>query len=90
MCWSSASGDPADSDGLIEVEAGGTGFTHIKRVEPESGKLIAEDYHFCKLARGRGFSVYAAPRVRLSRAGTYVFERRFDPDWLKLSDGGGN
>jgi hypothetical protein len=36
MCWSSAGDDSADSDGLIEIEAGGTGFTYITGVEPES------------------------------------------------------
>jgi len=56
-------------------------------IEPESGKLITEDYHFCRLARRHGFKVYAAPWVRLSHAGTYTFERRFDPTWLKKIDG---
>ncbi|MGB6764747.1 hypothetical protein [Mycobacterium sp.] len=113
---SSAGGFGADSDGLFEIEAGGTGFMLIKRgvfdtlsevvseyapdrkvikefyattIEPGSGRLITEDYHFCRLARSHGFKVYAAPWVRLSHAGTYVFERCFDPDWLKLSDGSG-
>jgi hypothetical protein len=54
--------------------------------EPESGRLITEDYHFCKLARSHGYKIYAAPWVRLSHAGTYVFERQFDVNWLKLSD----
>jgi hypothetical protein len=55
--------------------------------EPESGRLITEDYHFCALARSHGFKIYAAPWVRLAHAGTYVFERRFDPKWLNVSDG---
>ena len=55
-------------------------------IEPETGKLITEDYHFCRLARSRGFKIYAAPWVRLSHAGTYVFDRRFDPNWLKIND----
>lgn len=102
-----------DSDGLFEIDAGGTGFMLIKRgvfdalsdqvseyvldqrlikefyatsIETGSGKLITEDYHFCRLARMHGFKIYAAPWVRLSHAGTYVFERRFDPNLLKLSD----
>jgi hypothetical protein len=106
----------ADPDGLLEIEAGGTGFMLIKRgvfdtlsevvpeyapernvikefyattIDPESGRLITEDYHFCSLARSRGFMIYAAPWVRLFRAGTYVFERRFDLNWLKSSDGSG-
>ncbi len=76
---SSAGGFGADSDGLFEIEAGGTGFMLIKRgvfdtlsevvlrictrakssqrvlrhdsIEPGSGRLITEDYHFCMLAR---------------------------------------
>lgn len=111
---SSATGASADSDGLFEIEAGGTGFMLIKRgvfealsgvvpeytidenvmkefyataIESESGGLITEDYHFCRLARNQGFKVYAAPWVRLSHAGTYVFDRRFDMNWLNLSAG---
>lgn len=55
--------------------------------DPESGRLITEDYHFCSLARSRGFKIYAAPWVHLGHAGTYVFDRRFDVKWLKSSDG---
>ena len=55
--------------------------------DPESGRLITEDYHFCGLARSHGFKIYAAPWVRLGHAGTYVFDRRFDLNWLNLSDG---
>ena len=52
-----------------------------------SGRLITEDYHFCLLARSHGFKIYAAPWVRLGHAGTYVFDRRFDVNWLNLSEG---
>jgi hypothetical protein len=114
----SGGGEDADSDGLFEIEAGGTGFMLIKRgvfdalsddasaylsdylpdrkvikefystaIEPGSGRLIAEDYHFCRQARSHGFKIYAAPWARLSHAGTYVFDRRFDPNWLNLRDG---
>jgi hypothetical protein len=48
-------------------------------IEPESGRLVTEDYQFCRLARRRGFKIYTAPWVRLAHAGTYIFERRFDP-----------
>jgi len=59
-------------------------------IDPESGRLITEDYHFCRLARSSGFKIYAALWARLFHAGTYVFERRFDLDWLiKLSEGSG-
>jgi hypothetical protein len=110
----SAGGFAADSDGLLEIAAGGTGFMLIKRgvfdtlsevvpeyapdrtsikeyyattTDPESGRLITEDYHFCGLARSHGFKIYAAPWVRLGHAGTYVFDRRFDLNWLNSSDG---
>lgn len=55
--------------------------------DPESGRLITEDYHFCGLARSHGFKIYAAPWARLGHAGTYVFDHRFDVDWLVRSDG---
>jgi hypothetical protein len=55
-------------------------------IEPESGRLVTEDYQFCRLARSRGFKIYVAPWVRLAHAGTYIFERRFDPNWLKLNE----
>jgi hypothetical protein len=55
--------------------------------DPESGRLISEDYHFCMLARSHGFKIYAAPWVRLGHAGTYVFDRRFDVNWLNSSGG---
>jgi hypothetical protein len=58
-------------------------------IEPGTGRLIAEDFHFCRQARNRGFKIYAAPWVRLSHAGAYVFDRRFDPGWLKLTDESG-
>jgi hypothetical protein len=55
-------------------------------IEPESGRLIAEDYNFCRQARNHGFKIYAAPWVHLRHAGTYVFDRRFDPGWLKPNE----
>jgi len=114
---SSAAGEDADSDGLFEIAAAGTGFMLIKRgvfdalsehvsnyvprqevikefyataIEPGTGNLVTEDYHFCRQARRHGFKVYAAPWVRLSHAGTYVFERDFDLDSIKLVEGFGN
>ncbi|OBK36222.1 hypothetical protein A5658_06240 [Mycobacterium sp. 1245111.1] len=43
-------------------------------IDPDSGNsLLSEDYHFCKLARDRGFKIYAAPWVRLNHTGTYIF-----------------
>lgn len=46
-------------------------------IDPDSGNsLLSEDYHFCKLARDRGFKIYAAPWVRLTHTGTYIFGNR--------------
>jgi hypothetical protein len=43
-------------------------------IDPDSGNsLLSEDYHFCRLARNRGFKIYAAPWVRLNHTGTYIF-----------------
>src|SRR3984885_11401882 len=113
----SAGEEEVDSDGLFEIEGGGTGFMLIKRgvfdalsedaadylsdflpdrkaikefysteIEPGSGRLVAEDFHFCRQARNHGFKIYAAPWVHLKHAGTYVFDRRFDPGWLKPNE----
>lgn len=43
-------------------------------IDPEANnRLLSEDYHFCKLARKNGFKIHAAPWVKLSHTGTYVF-----------------
>jgi hypothetical protein len=39
----------------------------------ESGQLLSEDYHFCKLWRNLGGKIYLAPYVRVTHAGTYWF-----------------
>jgi hypothetical protein len=43
-------------------------------IEHATGRLLSEDYHFCKLWRDHGGTVHAAPWVRLGHVGTYVFE----------------
>jgi hypothetical protein len=42
-------------------------------IEPESNRLLSEDYHFCKIAREAGFKVYAAPWAQFGHTGTYTF-----------------
>ena len=43
-------------------------------IDPESGnRLLSEDYHFCKIARKAGFTIWAAPWVTLEHHGTYCF-----------------
>ena len=36
-------------------------------------RLLSEDYHFCKIARDNGFTVWAAPWAELSHCGSYIF-----------------
>ena len=43
-------------------------------IEPETNRLLSEDYHFCRLWRQAGGKVYAAPWAQLSHIGTYAFE----------------
>ena len=43
-------------------------------IDPDSGnRLLSEDYHFCKIAREQGFTVWAAPWAHLSHCGSYIF-----------------
>lgn len=44
------------------------------QIEPETRKLLSEDYDFCRKWRGVGGKIYAAPWVRLSHFGTYRYE----------------
>jgi hypothetical protein len=43
-------------------------------IDQETHKLLSEDYHFCKLARSKGLTIYAAPWVQLGHFGPYLFE----------------
>jgi hypothetical protein len=43
-------------------------------IEPETNRLLSEDYHFCRIWRMNGGKVYAAPWAQLSHIGTYAFE----------------
>lgn len=36
-------------------------------------RLLSEDYHFCKIAREQGFTVWAAPWASLEHCGSYIF-----------------
>jgi len=48
-------------------------------IDPDTGVLLSEDYHFCRLARVNGISVWAAPWVQLAHVGNFVFEGWFTP-----------
>ena len=45
-------------------------------IEPETERLLSEDYHFCRQWRLQGGKIYAAPWVQLSHQGTYAFDGR--------------
>ena len=43
-------------------------------IDKSSGdRLLSEDYHFCKIARDSGFTVWAAPWAKLTHCGSYNF-----------------
>jgi hypothetical protein len=43
-------------------------------IDKDSGnRLLSEDYHFCKIAREAGFTVWAAPWANLVHCGAYNF-----------------
>jgi hypothetical protein len=48
-------------------------------IEPETGRLLSEDYHFCYNWRKMGGKVWAAPWCQLSHIGTYAFDGRLIP-----------
>lgn len=43
-------------------------------IDPESGRLLSEDYHFCHAFRKAGGTVWAAPWCKIGHFGTYLFE----------------
>lgn len=49
-------------------------------IDEPSNRLLSEDYHFCKLARKRGFTIWAAPWTELVHCGAYVFNGAI-PRW---------
>jgi len=40
---------------------------------PTTNNLLSEDYHFCKIARDDGYSIWMAPWVECTHTGTYTF-----------------
>ena len=48
-------------------------------IDPDSKRLLSEDYYFCQLARKAGLGVYAAPWAQLAHIGTYVFSGNLLP-----------
>jgi len=48
-------------------------------IEPETQRLLSEDYHFCYIYRKAGGKVWAAPWAVLTHNGMYSFEGRLIP-----------
>jgi hypothetical protein len=48
-------------------------------IDPDSNRLLSEDYGFCKKAREHGFRIWAAPWVSLGHYGNYLFEGQLLP-----------
>ena len=48
-------------------------------IEPETNRLLSEDYHFCREWRMMGGKVWAAPWCQLAHIGTYAFEGQLIP-----------
>jgi len=43
-------------------------------IEPETNRLLSEDYHFCYIWRKINGKVFAAPWANLAHIGSYAFE----------------
>jgi len=48
-------------------------------IEPDTNRLLSEDYHFCRIWRMAGGKVYAAPWAYLGHMGSYIFEGGLTP-----------
>lgn len=48
-------------------------------IEPETNRLLSEDYHFCRVWRMAGGKVWAAPWAHLGHMGSYLFEGALIP-----------
>jgi len=43
-------------------------------IDPESNRLLSEDYNFCKVWKDQGGKIYLAPYVKVVHVGTYWFQ----------------
>ena len=43
-----------------------------------NGEFLTEDYYFCELAKGAGYSIYADTRIRLAHAGRFIYQERLE------------
>jgi len=70
--------DVTDLGGSIQAQAPIVEY-FATSIEPETNRLLSEDYHFCRIARLNGIKVWGAPWVRLAHVGTYTFEGQLVP-----------
>ena len=70
--------DVTDLGGTIQSQAPIVEY-FATSIEPETNRLLSEDYHFCHVARNNGVKVWGAPWVRLAHIGTYTFEGQLIP-----------
>jgi hypothetical protein len=66
--------DVLDLGGTIKAEPIGEYFA--TSIEPDTRRLLSEDYHFCALWRRHGGKIWAAPWPKLSHHGAYAFDGR--------------
>ncbi len=43
-------------------------------IDPESNRVLSEDYHFCQMCRKIGVKVWMAPWILTTHTGTYAFQ----------------
>lgn len=43
-------------------------------IDPESNRLLSEDYNFCRLWKQQGGKIYLAPYIKVVHVGTYWFK----------------
>jgi hypothetical protein len=43
------------------------------QIEPQTGRLLSDDYAFCQRARAAGFSIWLAPWVKTTHTGPVTF-----------------
>lgn len=70
--------DVQDLGGTVKAQASIVEY-FATSIEPETNRLLSEDYHFCRIARLNGIKIWAAPWVRLAHIGTYTFEGQLIP-----------
>lgn len=69
--------DVLDLSGTMGAEQISQYFT--ESIEPETKRLLSEDYHFCKTWRDNGGEIWGAPWAGLTHIGTYAFDGKLLP-----------